>query len=49
MDVTHGISYGVSVGGLDVWPGAEGARTIDVQYDIDNPRFMKLFVDRVKR
>lgn len=47
VDVTHGINYGVSVGGTEVWPGAEGARTIDVQYDIDNARFMRLFVNRV--
>ncbi|MBZ5558678.1 MAG: nucleoside hydrolase [Acidobacteriia bacterium] len=49
VDVTHGIDYGVSVGGAEAWPGAEGARTVDVQYDIDNARFMRLFVDRVKR
>ena len=47
VDITHGINYGVSVGGAEPWPGAEGARTIDVQYDIDNARFMKLFVERV--
>jgi inosine-uridine nucleoside N-ribohydrolase len=49
VDDTHGLNYGVSVGGTDVWPGAEGAPTIDVQYDIDNARFMRLFVDRVRR
>jgi inosine-uridine nucleoside N-ribohydrolase len=49
VDVTHGINYGVSVGGAEPWPGAENARTIDVQYDIDNARFMKLFVERVRK
>ncbi|MBI3403670.1 MAG: nucleoside hydrolase [Acidobacteria bacterium] len=49
VDATHGINYGVSVGGAEVWPGAEGARTIDVQYDIDNARFMRLFVERVAK
>ena len=49
VDDTHGMNYGVSVGGTDVWPGAEGAPTIDVQYDIDNARFMRLFVERVRR
>jgi inosine-uridine nucleoside N-ribohydrolase len=49
VDIAHGINYGVSVGGAEPWPGAEGARTIDVQYDIDNARFMRLFVDRVRR
>jgi inosine-uridine nucleoside N-ribohydrolase len=47
VDDNHGINYGVSVGGTEPWPGAEGARTIDVQYEIDNARFMRLFVDRV--
>jgi inosine-uridine nucleoside N-ribohydrolase len=49
VDVAHGINYGVSVGGAEAWPGAEGARTVDVQYDIDNARFMRLFVERVRK
>jgi hypothetical protein len=49
VDAAHGIDYGVSVGGAEPWPGAEGAKTIDVQYDIDNARFMKLFVERVRK
>jgi inosine-uridine nucleoside N-ribohydrolase len=49
VDTSPGIDYGVSVGGPEPWPGAEGARTIDVQYDIDNARFMRLFVERVGR
>jgi inosine-uridine nucleoside N-ribohydrolase len=49
VDDHHGVSYGTSVAGDTPWPGAEGARRIDVQYDIDNVRFMALFVDRVTR
>jgi len=26
VDINHGINYGVSVGGKEPWPGAEGAR-----------------------
>jgi len=46
VDDAPGINYGVSVGGPDPWPGAEGAKTIDVQVDIDNARFMRLFAER---
>lgn len=49
VDIAHGINYGVSVGGDDRWPGAEGARRVDVQYELDWPRFIALFVDRVQR
>ena len=49
VDAAPGINYGVSVGGASAWPGSEGASTIDVQYDIDNARFMRLFVDRLSR
>jgi inosine-uridine nucleoside N-ribohydrolase len=49
VDDHHGISYGTSVGADAPWPGAEGARRIDVQYDIDNARFMTLFVERVTK
>jgi len=47
VDDHHGIDYGTSIGGDAPWPGAEGARAIDVQYDIDNARFMRLFVERL--
>jgi inosine-uridine nucleoside N-ribohydrolase len=49
VDVSHGISYGASVGGTEPWPGAEGAKRIDVQYDVDFRRFIEMFVDRVGR
>ena len=49
VDDQHGIDYGASIGGLEPWPGAEGANTIDVQYEIDNARFMRLFVERLAK
>ena len=48
VDINHGISYGVSVGGRKKWPGAEGVRLMNVQYDLDWPRFMNLFIDRIQ-
>jgi inosine-uridine nucleoside N-ribohydrolase len=47
VNIEHGISYGVSVGGRKIWPGAEGAQRIDVQYDLDWPRFIDFYVNRV--
>jgi purine nucleosidase len=49
VDDRRGINYGVSVGGAEPWPGTEGIQPIDVQYDIDASRFMRLFADRVSR
>jgi inosine-uridine nucleoside N-ribohydrolase len=49
VDDHPGVNYGVSVGGKEPWPGAEGAQTIDVQYDIDNAKFMALFVERIAK
>ena len=49
VDAAPGINYGVSVGSTQTWPGAEGAREMNVQYDIDDARFMRLFVERVGR
>jgi inosine-uridine nucleoside N-ribohydrolase len=49
VDDAAGISYGVSVGGRRPWPGAEGARTIAVQYDLDWNRFITMFIERVGR
>jgi inosine-uridine nucleoside N-ribohydrolase len=48
VDIHHGINYGVSVGGEELWPGAEGARKMRVQYDVDWPRFIEMFVERLK-
>lgn len=49
VNIDHGISYGVSVGGREIWPGAEGARQMDVQYDLDWPRFIDMFVERIQK
>ena len=49
VNIDHGISYGVSVGGRALWPGAEGAQQMDVQYDLDWPRFIEMFVERIQR
>ena len=47
VNIEHGISYGVSVGGRTLWPGAEGAQKMEVQYDLDWPRFINFYVDRI--
>jgi inosine-uridine nucleoside N-ribohydrolase len=49
VDDTHDVNYGVSVGGKQPWPGAEGAQKIAVQYDLDWLRFINLYVERVTR
>ena len=49
VDANHGLDYGTSIGGEEPWPGAEGARKVTVQYDLDWDRFIQLFVDRVGR
>ena len=49
VDARPGLNYGVSVGGEETWPGAEGARQIEVQHDLDWPRFIEMFVERVTR
>jgi inosine-uridine nucleoside N-ribohydrolase len=49
VNIEHGISYGASVGGRDIWPGAEGASKMKVQYELDWPGFMNMFIERVQR
>ena len=49
VNIDHGISYGVSVGGREIWPHAEGAAKMNVQYDLDWPRFIDMFIERVQR
>ena len=49
VNIDHGISYGVSVGGREIWPGAEGAQKMTVQYDLDWPRFIAMFSERIQR
>ena len=48
VNIDHGISYGVSVGGRKIWPGAELAQQMNVQYDLDWTRFIEMFVARVQ-
>ena len=47
VDIHHGINYGVSVGGRNLWPGAKGAAQLDVQHELDWPRFINLFIERI--
>ena len=49
VDIDHDISYGVSVGSREIWPGAEGAQQMNVQYDLDWPGFIEMFVERIQR
>ena len=49
VDANRGLDYGTSIGGEEPWPGAEGARKMAVQYDVDWERFIALFVERVGR
>ena len=47
IDTHKGITYGTSVGNSERWPGAENARKISVQYDLDWPRFIEMFISRM--
>lgn len=49
VDANHGPGYGTSVGGAKIWEGAEGAKKMKVQYDVDFDRFIKMFVERVSK
>ena len=49
VNIDHGISYGVSVAGGEIWPGAEGAQMMNVQYELDWPGFIEMFVERIQR
>jgi len=49
VDINHGISYGTSVGGREPWPGAESAKEMNVQYELDWPRFIEMFIERIQR
>jgi inosine-uridine nucleoside N-ribohydrolase len=49
VDDHPGPSYGVTVGAQKLWEGAEGAKQISVQYDVDFDRFIRMFVERVAR
>ena len=49
VDINHSVSYGTSVGGRKPWPYAEAAQAMNVQYDLDWPRFIEMFIERVQR
>jgi inosine-uridine nucleoside N-ribohydrolase len=49
VDTNHDINYGASVGSTTLWPGAEGAKKMMVQYDLDWERFIRMFIERVAR
>jgi inosine-uridine nucleoside N-ribohydrolase len=49
VDTNHDIDYGASVGGAAIWPGAEGARKMAVQHDLDWNRFITMFIERVTK
>ena len=49
VNIDHGISYGVSVGGDKIWPGAEAAVQMNVQHDLDWVRFIEMFIERIQR
>lgn len=49
VDANPGPNYGVSVGGTRPWPGAEGAKLISVQHDLDFDRFIRMYVERVTK
>ena len=49
VDASHDIDYGTSIGWVAIWPYAEGAQKMQVQYDLDWDRFIRMFVDRVTK
>lgn len=51
VDADHDVSYGTSVGWdrPKPWPYAEGAKKMQVQYDLDWNRFITMFVERVTK
>jgi inosine-uridine nucleoside N-ribohydrolase len=51
MDVifSHGPDYGTTVGGMRQWEGGEMSVKVPIQVGVDNDRFIKMFVDRVRQ
>jgi purine nucleosidase len=49
VDDHPGPNYGVTVGSPKIWEGAEGAKQISVQHDVDFDRFIRMYVERVTR
>lgn len=49
VETNRGPNYGVSVGAPEIWPGSAGTQRMEVQYDLDWDRFIRLFVERLTR
>jgi inosine-uridine nucleoside N-ribohydrolase len=49
VDITHGPDYGTTIGALKQWEGGEQTVKVAVQVDVDNDRFIKMFIDRIKQ
>ena len=47
--ITHGPDYGTTVGAAKQWEGGEQSVKVSWQYDVDNERFIQMFVNRVKQ
>ena len=49
VDTNRGANYGASVGAEKIGPGMEGARRMQVEYDVDAEGFNQLYVERMTR
>ena len=49
VETTPGPDYGLSFARMSPWAGAPEARPVQVQYDLDWPRFIDLFMERMKQ
>jgi len=49
VDINHNINYGVSVGGEKLSSGTAGAQKMQVQYDMDFDRFIRLYIERMTK
>lgn len=49
VDIRDGPGYGTSIGGPEPWEGAEGVRVVQVQYDIDWERFIRMYIERTTK
>jgi inosine-uridine nucleoside N-ribohydrolase len=47
--INHGPDYGTTVGAPKQWEGGEQSVKVTFQYDVDNDRFIRMFIDRVKQ
>lgn len=49
VETTPGPDYGLSFARMSPWAGAPEAKPVKVQYDLDWPRFIELFMERMKK